>query len=153
MKQQQKIRLVLAAIALAGAVYCSFRLAQVKNAGSVSDAKWEQKISSSHSRDALDWLKSGSPATRTVTGGDGNGPAYEEAQAMVTDLYKKGAKKVWAVDIKTDAVKQDTNALVVELPQSVDRRVLFDWESGFARSHGWDPQLDTGQKYMLLWWQ
>lgn len=145
--------MVLAAIAVAGALYCSMRIAQVKHDGTLSDSKWEQKISSSDSRDALAWLRSGNAATRTITGGDGNGPAYEESQAMVRDLYKKGARKVWAVDIKSSGDREDTSTLVVELPNAQDRRPLFEWESGFARSHGWDSQPDSGQKYMLLWWK
>ena len=108
--------------------------------------------------EALAWLKeSNDPEDRTISGGDGSETAWlaDEATDIVQELYTLGAICVTAVKINglpEGVTHQDTSTLIVELPQdTVKQSQVFAWGAGFARGTGWDPEIDNGQKYLLVW--
>lgn len=108
--------------------------------------------------EALAWLQEAKdPEERTISGGDGNETAWpaDKALRIVRELYTLGAVMVTAVEIEDldeQATHQDTSTLVVELPQDTTKRaLLFAWGAGFAYGTGWDPEIDNGQKYLLVW--
>ena len=108
--------------------------------------------------EALAWLQEASdPQERTISGGPGSETAWlaDRATCIVKGLYALGAVVVTAVEIEDldeQGTHQDTSTLIVELPQDTAKRVLlFAWKSGFAYGTGWDPDIDNGQKYLLVW--
>jgi hypothetical protein len=106
--------------------------------------------------EALAWLREAKvPEDRSITGGDGKGWRGAEALAVVQELYDLGADCVTAVEISgriEQARQQDTSTLIIELPKDTAKRAgLFKWEAKFARKHGWDPTIDWGQLYLLIW--
>ena len=124
----------------------------------VTDLLYEEKIQRPDAAEALSWLQeTGELDLRTISGGNGSDDEWraDVAIEIVQELYGLGAVKITAIEIqgrdKPDEM-QDTATLIIELPQEMTRRTcLFAWSAGFARATGWDPQIDEGQKYLLLW--
>jgi hypothetical protein len=117
---------------------------------------YSELVQSPDAAEALSWLKEAkAPNERTITGGDGEGWRGKEALAVVQKLYDLGAVCVTAVEIYgriEQARNQDTSTLIVELPSVATKRTnLFVWEANFATESGWDPAVDDGQDYLLIW--
>lgn len=117
---------------------------------------YRYKTAQPDAAEALSWLKEAkSPDDRTITGGDGKGWRGAKAIAVVQELYSLGAVSVTAVEIAGRIEKarhQDTSTLIIELPREPTKRArLFKWGAKFAQKRGWDPTMDEGQDYMLIW--
>jgi hypothetical protein len=73
----------------------------------------------------------------------------------VQELYDFGAVRVTAAEISgriEQSRQQDTSRLIVQLPIDKKKRArLFGWEANFARKSGWDPTIDDGREYLLIW--
>ncbi len=107
-----------------------------------------------NSREALEWLQE--PGRRTITGSEGSRGAMSREQlvALVNRLYEMGAVKVVATKIYGKPEHQDTDRLVIELPDDPEsRKRLFSWVAKWDKKGIYDPTPDTGQRYLLLaWW-
>lgn len=123
-----------------------------------ADANWEREIHSPDSAEASSWLQAPDDVLRTISGGDGSDSALsgDEALQFVQHLYQLGAARVTAIHVagfEEQNEQQDTDSLIVELPQEpVLRKALFEWKAAFDAEGGWDAEPDEGQKYMLVWW-
>ena len=72
---------------------------------------------------------------------------------IANKLYSLGAKRVWAVEIRSYESGELTRTLVVELPDDpVKRKHLFSWEYRHAKSMSFDGTADCGQSFMLAYW-
>lgn len=83
----------------------------------------------------------------------------EAASAFVDSLYDAGADTVWVLNVDKDSVSVEreggpyADALLVRLPTNrAARSRLFDFGAREARSEGFDPERDRGQRYLYFWW-
>jgi antitoxin component YwqK of YwqJK toxin-antitoxin module len=99
-------------------------------------------------REALSWLSETKQPSRTL----GEAMSPDDSLSFIKELYTLGAVAVHAVEIDGTAEKvQNTGRLVIELPvQAARRRKLFKFCGQVARDLGFDPDADTGQRYLLL---
>jgi hypothetical protein len=78
--------------------------------------------------------------------------SYENSLALVRRLYELGAIEVWAVEVGKNAGLASTDTLIVTMPRdSVARWRLFDWNNERVRLMGFDPDIDQGERHMLVW--
>lgn len=128
----------------------TMRLLLPSNAG-LDDEWFEQLMKDGESAEALSWAKEadGTDELRTIYE-LGN----EESREIIERLYELGAVRVTAIDIDTEpGFYASTDALVVELPdEAAKRKKLFRHESWHAGGFGFFGTPDTGQKYLLFWW-
>jgi hypothetical protein len=110
--------------------------------------KIEDMLEDVKSQEALGWLRSGNPDSRTL--GEASGTA--ESIALVEELYARGATRVTSVRIETyDGDQQNSGKLIVSLPgDPIARTRLFEWFSDAAKELGFDPDQDTGQRHVLV---
>lgn len=115
----------------------------------------ENLVRQPNSVEALKWLQQDGVRC-TLSGGDGSDSALEgeNLSAYIRNLYKIGAKQIIAIQVAgygEETGYQDTDTLMIELPEQPDKRSrLFDFEADHARTEGFDPDVDQGQKYLLL---
>lgn len=98
-------------------------------------------------REALKWLEESVEPSRSL----GEEMGRYESIRLVKRLYRLGASAVHAVEID-GGVDDDQNSgrLVIELPQDPKRRrQLFKFCGTLAMEHGFEPESDVGQKYIL----
>jgi hypothetical protein len=102
--------------------------------------------------DAFDWLKDpyGGPKRLGKLGTD-------EGLGLATEIQARGAKTVLAAKVHTlkgPEPYQYAEGLVVELPDDlVKRRRVFELYARILRGEGFEPQADTGQKYLYFVWR
>jgi len=81
------------------------------------------------------------------------------AAGNVNSLHKAGAVRVVVSRIRRhfrefvdgDETLENSGHLVIELPiTAAIRRRLFRMEAKQARSQGFDPEVDSGQQFLLL---
>jgi hypothetical protein len=82
-----------------------------------------------------------------------------EARKFVVELFRRGAVQVYVADPMEEEsrIKAEggpyADTLVVELPaDSAKRAALFKLFAVEAGREGFEPEYDTGQKLVLLWW-
>ena len=81
------------------------------------------------------------------------------AAAFIDSLYAAGADTVWVLNVAQDsALVADeggpyADALLVRLPSDrAARSRLFAFGAREARHEGFDPDRDSGQRYLYFWW-
>ena len=132
---------------------------------------YERRLAQPNSQEALAWLQAPEPAFRTF-GGNGIRKGYtgERAVSYIQRLYRRGAKRVTAIEVQTsqsEAVRQvyatqgmpetdvieATDELIVELPENLQARaaLIQQWMTTFGRKT-WDVPFDEGQPYLLFRW-
>ena len=98
------------------------------------------------SQEVISWLKDRSKGTRTL----GELQTTKASLQLARKLYSLGAKKVFAVEID-ESGGGNSGKLVIALPKQVkNRKRLFRWCAEQARSQGFGPDPDLGQKYALM---
>ena len=107
-------------------------------------------------QEALSWVRAeGEAEQRTL----GVLPDADSSASFVEEVYRAGAERVWAVDIRAsvrsyadgDVSCQNSGKLLVELPTEPQRRQsVFRWEAKQARSLGFEGRRDTGQTHLLI---
>ena len=111
----------------------------------MSDAFFQKFLNDPASREARDWLKSGTGNTL------GELDSAEESLAIVDNAYAAGAIKVIAVEIDNYGEFQNTGKLIIELPKAAEKRAsVFAWAAPIAESQGYDGEEDEGQPYLFL---
>ena len=109
-------------------------------------------IESPNTQEALSWLLKKDDLIRSVGGGDSE-LTRGQALWLVRDLYRRGAVKVYAVNIDTYVGFEDTDTLIVELPEAGEmRRFIFERHRRVMGKDGWIQTPDIGQKYLKFWW-
>ncbi len=97
---------------------------------------------------AREWLREGEGSTRTLGEFD-----RELSAELVTGLHSLGALEVLAVeieDIPGDS-GQTTNHIVIRLPEAPNERTrVFSFCNAYARSMGFDLEVDHGQRDLYL---
>lgn len=107
----------------------------------------EELLNDAASKEALEWLQSGPPDSRTL----GELPTTAASLELVRKVYAVGAKSVTAVKIDTYPEGQNTGKLIITLPaESTARQRVFDWCGRIAEQNGFDPDTDTGQQHLLV---
>lgn len=83
----------------------------------------------------------------------------EQAQAFVERLYGEGALAVYVTNVMDEAERiaeeggPYADAVVVVLPLEPERRAaLFRMVSTEIRREGFEPERDSGQAELFLWW-
>jgi hypothetical protein len=77
----------------------------------------------------------------------------EASVAILEQLFALNPTRIIAVDPESDGEYTTTNALVIDLPTSSSaRREFFRNEAEHAIATGFDPEPDTGQRYLLMKW-
>lgn len=112
------------------------------------DAFCRNLLATKEHREAREWLTEGPDgAPRTI-----GEQSAADSRAIVDALYRDGAVDVQAVDIdRHPALGETTNILIVTLPADPGQRAkLFAYEARIARSEGFDPEGDQGQRLMFL---
>jgi len=98
--------------------------------------------------EALEWLRSGSKASRRSLG---EKQKTEDSIAFVQQLYDLGAEQVLAVGINEYHQGQNTSQLLVQLPDDDHARArLFAFERDLVEPRGFDGTADEGQEYLYL---
>ena len=108
----------------------------------------EELLESPKSKEALAWLQGGLPDSRTL----GELPTTKASLSLAKELYALGAVQVIAVEIVTyDSGEENTGKLIILLPgDRVARVKIFSWNAKHARKMGFDPDVDAGQKHLLV---
>ena len=123
----------------------------------------DEKLALPNSIEALAWLRGRPNVARSLSGGSGDQAAIwnAEIRSLVRKFYDLGAVKVIALEIEDfdesgqqEEGHEDTDTLVVKLPRDAEkRRRIFELRSMFSTSRTQEPQPDTGQPYMIVWWE
>jgi len=110
--------------------------------------------------------RKGYEATKWTTASGNHAPfasnhfqSREDALKFVRNLYRLGARAVYAVHIldEPDRIKDEggpySDSLFVYLPSDRSRRrALFEVEARVAKGQGFVPKDDKGQERLFLWW-
>jgi hypothetical protein len=106
--------------------------------------------------EAREWLQS-NPNESALAGNRFEGTA--DALAFVEHLYAEGAVHVSVTGISDEPWRIEleggpyADTLIVELPADGSQRsVLFRICNEEAWREGFSPELDSGQREVLLWW-
>ncbi len=83
----------------------------------------------------------------------------DAAGAFIDSLYAARADTVWVLNVEQDSARVATeggpyaDALLVRLPADRAARArLFAFDARGARHEGFDPDRDSGQRYLYFWW-
>jgi hypothetical protein len=135
------------------------------------ETQYETKLAHPGSVEALFWLQRPDGVFR-IFGDNGIRAGFSGKRAVdfVQRLYRRGARAVTAVSVhrlQADWVRQEavrrgqeetdvievTDTLIVELPDDPQERaqLIGQWVSTFGRRK-WDVPSDSGQRYLLFWW-
>lgn len=74
---------------------------------------------------------------------------------FVEQLYKIGAIAVYVTGIQNykSEYEMSVDQMIIELPKNKEmRHKLFDFCNKEIRNEGFDPEKDSGQKELQLWW-
>jgi len=99
--------------------------------------------------EAFSWLDEATDESdRTL----GELESNERSIDLISEAYKCGAVKVYAVEIDTyPDGHQNTGKLVVELPADSSARAgVFEWCGKQAIASGYDPEVDVGQSHLFV---
>ena len=107
-------------------------------------------------KEALSWLEAAPSGSRTIGGGEKEYD-HDDALKLVRELYRRGAVKVTAINVVIDRDEHDreiqyTDTLIVELPEKPEsRKSLFDLDKQEVQEE-YDPAVEAGQRYFMMWW-
>jgi hypothetical protein len=111
-----------------------------------SEAFCEQVLKRGRTEEAISWLKDKSKGVITL----GELQTNKESLKLAQKIYRLGAEKVLAVEIGSDEHGENSGKLIIVLPDDPERRKrLFRWSNTTARSLGFDPDVDIGQKHLF----
>jgi hypothetical protein len=98
--------------------------------------------------EALKWLRDTSMPEHSL----GEATTQNDSIELVESLYKAGAITVWVFDIDGGSdEEQNSGRLLIELPRNQSmRKKLFSKCAEITVEQGFDPEEDTGQKYILV---
>jgi hypothetical protein len=108
----------------------------------------EYLLAQPNSSEVIEWLRGGKPGGRTL----GELPTTDDSVVLAEELYSLGADRVTAVEIdRYETGDENTGKLVISLPLcGAARARIFNWSATNARQLGFDPDQDTGQKYLFI---
>jgi len=116
----------------------------------------QQYIQSMRKVPALAWLQANTNQSALAT--NRFGPT-KEARKFVEHLFRLGAVQVYVGDPMDEATRINdeggpyADTLIVELPDNAEVRAkLFQVFADEAKREAFDPEPDTGQRQVLLWW-
>jgi antitoxin component YwqK of YwqJK toxin-antitoxin module len=120
----------------------------------VSDDLPLELLAGPHVREARAWLEETSEPSRSL-GAAESVPVYAsrpESLKFVKKLYRLGAVAVHAVEIDGAADEdQNSGKLVVQLPDDPEQRTkLLQVSNRMAKRLGFEPDPDTGQRYIFM---
>ncbi len=96
----------------------------------------------------LSWLKAARKGQLRTLGELGT---QAKSRALARQVYRLGARRVWAVEIDRKDESENSGKLVVRLPAaSSKRKHLFAWAAQWAQRAGYDPYEDEGQEYLFV---
>jgi hypothetical protein len=109
----------------------------------------QQFLGAPDTREVLEWLRSKPEGELCRSLGESG--STEDSIALAQEIYDAGAVEVLAVEIDDyEGEGQNTGRLVIKLPDEPDaRKRVFAWAGAIAESHGFDPDIDTGQCYIF----
>jgi hypothetical protein len=113
-----------------------------------TDAEIESLRTASDTHEALGWLRGGTEEDfRSI----GELETTEESIQLVQLIYQAGATEVLAVEIDRFDEGQNTDTLLIKLPDNREKRHrLLEWAGAVAQQQGFEPEHDTGQSYLVL---
>ena len=98
--------------------------------------------------EAQKWLQEDAGSSRRNIGE----MTRSDSIALVHQLYKWGAKKVFAVDIGVNNQYESTDTLIIALPAEAEgREKIFEWSNELTKRMGYEAEEDRGQEYLLHW--
>ena len=99
--------------------------------------------------DARTWFQTASPIPKCI---HEFSPA--ESNQIVDEVYARGADVVFVLgDEDTIRNGGSIDMLLIELPANRESRAqLYELNQMVAEEHGFEGEVDEGQKYMLLRW-
>ena len=109
-----------------------------------------------HKLDAVPWLATNKNAYPLASNRFESAAA---AKAFVDELFRLGATRVYVAEPMEEEsrIKSEggpyADTLIVELPDDPGkRRTLFRLFAAEAKREAFEPERDSGQKQVLLWW-
>src|SRR6187200_33440 len=114
----------------------------------MSDEFVQRFLVSDDTREVLKWLR-GAPDGELYSLGELG--TTEESVALAQEIYDAGAVEVLAVEIDDyPGEGQNSGKLVIKLSDKPEnRKGVFAWAAANAESLGFDPEVDTGQRYLF----
>ncbi len=99
--------------------------------------------------DAQGWFEGESPQPKSI-----HEFSAAESKQIVDEVYARGADVVFVLgDEDTIQNGGSIDMLLIELPADADSRAqLHELNGMIAEEHGFDGDVDEGQKFMLLRW-
>jgi hypothetical protein len=98
--------------------------------------------------EAMAWLRGHSHFHQRNIGEMSN----SDSIALVQLFYSWGALEVSAMDIGINEPYESTDTLIIRLPQEEELRMrFFCWSNEHNRRMGLDLKVDSGQQYLLIW--
>jgi hypothetical protein len=98
--------------------------------------------------EALEWLRGSGPASYRYLAEYPN----EQSIELIEQLYAVGARRVSAVKFDVNPPYESINTLKIDLPDEADaRQRVFEWINEKTVLQGYDPDEDTGQGSVSLW--
>ena len=77
----------------------------------------------------------------------------EAVAAFFDTLYAFGAETVYVLNVEDEQEGPYADALLLRVPdERAARGRLFEIDAREARHEGFDPDEDTGQRYLYFWW-
>jgi hypothetical protein len=115
----------------------------------MSDEFCQQFLDDPNTREVLEWLRSKPEGELFRSLGESG--STEDSIALAQEIYDAGAVEVLAVEIDDyEEDGQNTGKLVIKLPDQADaRKRVFAWANANSESQGFDPEIDTGQRYLF----
>ncbi len=111
------------------------------------DSKFvQQLLANPDKEEALKWLGRGGP--RHYVGE----LTHDASVALVQRLYELGAIEVVVVEIRSNAGLASTDTLITTLPNDPPaRQSIFKWNNDRVYHMGGDPDMDRGQRHLLVY--
>ncbi|MCA9041867.1 MAG: hypothetical protein KDA65_16050 [Planctomycetaceae bacterium] len=113
----------------------------------MSDEFVQRFLGAENTKEALAWLKAGPDNIHTLA----EGLPTENSIELIQGFYDAGAKEVLAVEIDEYDDFQNTGKLVIELSDDpAERAAVLEKADEIAISQGFNPEQDSGQRYVFL---
>ena len=107
-----------------------------------------QFLNAPGTEEALAWLQGASRSQIRTLGED---ESAADSISMVEELYAAGASNVFAVDIDSYDGGANTGKILIELTDDPkDREQVLGIVEQIARANGFDPEPDSGQRYVFV---
>ncbi len=75
----------------------------------------------------------------------------EASIKVIKEIYRSGAKEVWAVQFDRNLQYESINTLIITLPEDPTKRgTVFRWAHNQAEQEGFDPDVDYGQSHLYV---